>query len=138
MKDALLKEKGTSEKRALTLPNGKRARVHKLEVKLFFIVSNKSRNRLEAQKCIHRMKEFFWFVKEIWGGGNSRFFKTVAMLDFVLGKSLFIYCLTLLWVTVNYNKQNKARTGPRSAARFKPEVRSRSKLTKCPEQEQLK
>ena len=71
MKDALLKEKGTSEKRALTLPNGKRARVHKLEVKLFFIVSNKSRNRLEAQKCIHRMKEFFWFVKEIWGGKLS-------------------------------------------------------------------
>ena len=71
MKDALLKEKGTSEKRALTLPNGKRARVHKLEVKLFFIVSNKSRNRLEAQKCIHRMKEFFWFVKEIWGGEFS-------------------------------------------------------------------
>ena len=31
---------------------------------------------------------------------------------------------------------NKARTGPRSAARFKPEVYPRSKLTKCPEQEQ--
>ena len=34
---------------------------------------------------------------------------------------------------------NKARTGPRSAARFKPEVHPRSKLTKCPElEEQLK
>ena len=32
---------------------------------------------------------------------------------------------------------NKARTGPRSAARFKPEVHPRSKLTKCPEEEQL-
>ena len=31
---------------------------------------------------------------------------------------------------------NKARTGPRSAARFKLEVHPRSKLTKCPEQEQ--
>ena len=29
---------------------------------------------------------------------------------------------------------SKARTGPRSAARFKPEVHPRSKLTKCPEQ----
>ena len=42
MKDALLKEKGTSEKRALTLPNGKRARVHKLEVKLFFFGSSQN------------------------------------------------------------------------------------------------
>ena len=32
--------------------------------------------------------------------------------------------------------ENKARTGPRSAARFKPEVHQRSKLIKCPEQEQ--
>ena len=30
----------------------------------------------------------------------------------------------------------KARTGPRSAAGSKPEVHARSKLTKCPEQEQ--
>ena len=88
---------------------------------------------------MHSQDERIFLVRQRnLGGGNSRFFKTVAMLDFVLGKSLFIYCLTLLWVTVNYNKQNKARTGPRSAARFKPEVRSRSKLTKCPEQEQLK
>ena len=32
--------------------------------------------------------------------------------------------------------KNKARTGPRSVARFKPEVHPRSKLAKCPEQEQ--
>ena len=91
MKDALLKEKGTSEKRALTLPNGKRARVHKLEVKLFFIVSNKSRNRLEAQKCIHRMKEFFWFVKEIWGGETLASSKRLQCWILSLGRaSLFI------------------------------------------------
>ena len=33
-------------------------------------------------------------------------------------------------------RSNKAWTGPRSAARFKPEVYPGSKLTKCPEQEQ--
>ena len=33
--------------------------------------------------------------------------------------------------------KNKANsTGPTSAARFKPDVHPRSKLTKCPEQEQ--
>ena len=31
---------------------------------------------------------------------------------------------------------NKARTGPRSAVRFKPEVQPRSKLKKCPEEEE--
>ena len=31
---------------------------------------------------------------------------------------------------------NKARTGPRSVARFKPEVHPRNKLTKCPEHEE--
>ena len=34
--------------------------------------------------------------------------------------------------------KNKARTGPKSATRFKPEVHSRSKLKMCTEQEQLK
>ena len=34
--------------------------------------------------------------------------------------------------------QNNARTGPRSEDRFKLQVHARSKLTKCPEQEQLK
>ena len=33
-------------------------------------------------------------------------------------------------------KENKDRTGPRSAAIFKPEVYPRSKLMKCPEQEE--
>ena len=31
--------------------------------------------------------------------------------------------------------KNKAKTGPRPAARFKPEVHPRKKLTKCPEEE---
>ena len=34
------------------------------------------------------------------------------------------------------SKYNKTWTGPWSAARFKPEVHPKSKLTKCPEQEQ--
>ena len=33
-------------------------------------------------------------------------------------------------------KKTKVRTGPRPAARFQPDVHPRSKLTKCPEQEQ--
>ena len=31
---------------------------------------------------------------------------------------------------------NKAMTGPRFAARFKPEVKPRSKLTNCPAQQE--
>ena len=34
------------------------------------------------------------------------------------------------------SKADKARTGPSSVARFKPEVHPRSELTKCPEQEE--
>ena len=38
-------------------------------------------------------ERIFLFRQRNLVGGNSRFFKTVAMLDFVLGKSLFIYLL---------------------------------------------
>ena len=48
---------------------------------------------------------------------------------------------SLKWKKINFFQNgnnfgvNKARTGPRSAARFKPEVHPRCELTKCPEQE---
>ena len=40
----------------------------------------------------------------------------------------------ILMARQDKNKANS--TGPTSAARFKPDVHPRSKLTKCPEQEQ--
>ena len=59
--------------------------------------------------------------------------------------SVYLKCQTksfLALIDFAVRLSNKVRTGPRSAARFKPEVYPRSKLTKClkeeEEQQQLK
>ena len=45
----------------------------------------------------------------------------------------YLFCMDFSQI---FNKLNKASTGPRSVARFKPEVHPRSKLMKCPEEQQ--